>query len=62
VDIRSVQAIKAAASACHASQGGIGMRRGIMGLFIKLFGEKEEYMQAFPAVQKGWKLKRDLLA
>lgn len=62
IDIRTVQEIKAAASACHASQGGVGMRRGVMGLFIKLFGESEEYMQAYPSVAKGWKLKKDLLA
>jgi LmbE family N-acetylglucosaminyl deacetylase len=62
VDIRAVSEIKAAASACHASQGGIGMRQGVMGLFIKIFGEHEEYMQAFPPIQTGWKLKKDLLA
>ena len=62
VDISSVQEVKAAAGACHASQGGIGMRRGVMGLFIKLFGEYEEYMQAYPPVQTGWKIKKDLLA
>jgi N-acetyl-1-D-myo-inositol-2-amino-2-deoxy-alpha-D-glucopyranoside deacetylase len=62
VDIRTVAEIKAAASACHASQGGSGMRRGIMGLFIKLFGEYEEYMQAYPPIGQGWQLKKDLLA
>ncbi len=62
VDIGPVQALKAAASACHASQGGIGMRRGIMGLFIKLFGEHEAYMQAYPPIAKNWKVKKDLLA
>jgi hypothetical protein len=36
------------------------MRRGIMGLFIKIFGEQEEYMQAYPAVKPGWKIKKDL--
>ena len=61
VDISSVQEIKAAAGACHASQGGIGMRRGVMGLFIKLFGESEDYMQAYPPIEKGWKVKKDLL-
>jgi LmbE family N-acetylglucosaminyl deacetylase len=60
IDISSVQEIKAAASACHASQGGIGMRRGVMGLVIKLFGEREEYMQAYPEIQSGWKVKKDL--
>ncbi len=61
IDIRSVASIKMAASACHASQGGIGMRRGLLGTFIKFFGEYEEYMQAYPKVEKGWKIKRDLL-
>jgi hypothetical protein len=31
-------------------------------LFIKLFGEYEEYMQAYPTVSKGWTIKKDLLA
>jgi len=62
IDIRTVQHIKAAASACHASQGGVGMRRGVMGLFIKLFGEYEEYMQAYPQIPKNWKVAKDLLA
>ncbi|MCX6080016.1 MAG: PIG-L family deacetylase [Chloroflexi bacterium] len=62
IDISSVQNIKAAASACHASQGGVGMRRGLMGVFIKLFGEYEEYMQAYPEVPTNWKIKKDLLA
>jgi len=61
IDISPVQPLKAAASACHASQGGMGMRRGVMGLYIKLFGEYEEYMQAYPPVQKGWKVKKDLV-
>jgi N-acetyl-1-D-myo-inositol-2-amino-2-deoxy-alpha-D-glucopyranoside deacetylase len=62
IDISAVQEIKAAASACHASQGGTGMRRGVLGFFIKLFGEREEYMQAYPALQAGWKVKKDLAA
>jgi LmbE family N-acetylglucosaminyl deacetylase len=63
VDITSVQEIKAAAGACHASQGGGGnMGRGVLGLFIKLFGQREEYMQAYPPVNGKWKVKNDLLA
>jgi LmbE family N-acetylglucosaminyl deacetylase len=60
IDIRDVIEIKAAAGACHASQGGVGMRRGVMGLFIKLFGEKEDYMQAYPPVNGKFKPKNDL--
>ena len=62
INIQSVDSLKAAAGACHASQGGVGMRQGIMGLFTKLFGEHEEYMQAYPAIGSGWKVKKDLLA
>lgn len=62
IDIRDVQHIKEAASACHASQGGMGMRRGIMGLFIRLFGEKEDYMQAYPPINSRFKVKTDLLS
>jgi len=61
IDIRSVTDTKAAASACHASQGGVGMRQGVMGLFTKIFGESELYMQAYPPVLAGAKVKRDLL-
>ena len=60
IDIRDVLHIKEAASACHASQGGMGMRRGIMGLFVKVFGEKEDYMQAYPPVNGAHKKKKDL--
>jgi N-acetyl-1-D-myo-inositol-2-amino-2-deoxy-alpha-D-glucopyranoside deacetylase len=62
INIQSVDSIKAAAGACHASQGGVGMRKGFMGFFTKLFGENEEYMQAYPPVGSGWKVKKDLLA
>jgi N-acetyl-1-D-myo-inositol-2-amino-2-deoxy-alpha-D-glucopyranoside deacetylase len=62
VDIRSVQAVKAAAGACHASQGGMGIRRGPLAWISKLFGESEEYMQAYPLIPKNCKVKRDLLA
>jgi N-acetyl-1-D-myo-inositol-2-amino-2-deoxy-alpha-D-glucopyranoside deacetylase len=62
INIRDVAEVKAAASACHASQGGIGMRRGVMGLFVRLFGEKEDYMQAYPPVNGKFKLKNDLFS
>jgi hypothetical protein len=61
IDIRDVQHVKAAASACHASQGGMSMRRGILGFFIKLIGEKEDYMQASPPITGRYKVKTDLL-
>jgi hypothetical protein len=60
LDIRSVAAIKAEAGAQHASQGGVGMRRGLMGFMTKVFGEKEDYMRAYPPVNGGHRIRRDL--
>ena len=34
------------------------MRRGLMGFVTKLFGEREDYMQAYPLVAEGEKFKR----
>ncbi|MBI3739678.1 MAG: PIG-L family deacetylase [Chloroflexi bacterium] len=60
LDIRSVSETKSEAGACHASQGGMQMRRGLMGWMTRLFGENEDYMQAYPPIPKGARLKRDL--
>ena len=51
LDVRSVAQIKEQAGAQHASQGGVGMRRGLMGFISRLFGEKEDYMRAYPPVE-----------
>ena len=61
IDVRSVAGIKAAAGACHASQGGAGMRQGFMEIFTRIFGESEIYMQAYPPVTPGAKVRNDLL-
>jgi len=53
LDIRPVMDIKRKASAQHASQGGAQVRRGWMGLAAKIFGEREEYMRAYPPVANG---------
>lgn len=60
LDTRSVSEIKTRASACHASQGGMQMRRGLMGFVTKLFGEREDYMQAYPPVPANAKKRYDL--
>ncbi len=59
VDTRAVAGIKREAGAQHASQGG-GVRRGPLGLLMKLFGEREEFMQAFPPIGAGFRRKADL--
>ena len=60
LDIRSVAEIKSKAGACHSSQGGGQMRRGLMGFVTKVFGEHEDYMRAYPPVGSGFKRLTDL--
>ncbi len=60
LDTRSVSKMKTRASACHASQGGMQMRRGLMGFVTRLFGEREDYMQAYPPVPANAKKRYDL--
>ncbi len=60
INTRSVAEIKTRASAQHASQGGMQMRRGLMGFVTRLFGEREDFMQAYPPVQGNFKRKSDL--
>lgn len=60
LNVRSVAEMKRKASEAHASQGGMQMRRGLMGFITKLFGEREDYMQAYPPVGEMFKRKVDL--
>jgi LmbE family N-acetylglucosaminyl deacetylase len=60
INIRPVSQIKAAAGACHASQGGVGMRQGLMGVVTRLAGEYENYMLAYPSVNGRRRVHRDL--
>src|SRR5258706_691768 len=60
LNIREVVNVKRKAGECHASQGGLQMRRGLLGFITKLFGEYEDFMQAYPAVNERFKKKGDL--
>jgi LmbE family N-acetylglucosaminyl deacetylase len=60
INVGPVSQIKAEAGACHASQGGIQMRRGLMGFVTRLVGEYEDYMRAYPPVNGGFRSSRDL--
>lgn len=60
LDIRSVAEIKREAGACHVSQGGAAMRRGLMGFMTRLIGEREDYMRAYPPVDGRYKMGHDL--
>jgi LmbE family N-acetylglucosaminyl deacetylase len=60
INIRPVWEKKEQASACHSSQGGSGMRRGLMGFFNRLLGGVETFMRAYPPVGKHEKVVKDL--
>jgi LmbE family N-acetylglucosaminyl deacetylase len=63
VNISPVAEIKREAGGQHASQGGTQMRRGLMAFIVKLIGEREEYMRAYPPVNDGhYKVTNDLFA
>jgi mycothiol S-conjugate amidase len=61
LNITPVAEIKREASRQHASQGGAQPRRGWMGLFAKIFGEREEFMRAYPPVYGKFRGQHDLL-
>ncbi|MBI4731556.1 MAG: PIG-L family deacetylase [Chloroflexi bacterium] len=60
INIRPVLDKKDQANACHSSQGGGQMRRGVMGFFNRLLGGSETFMRAFPPAGKHDKIVRDL--
>lgn len=60
LNTRSVSQQKNKASEAHASQGGMQMRRGLMGFVTRLFGEREDFMRAYPPVQAQAKIEYDL--
>lgn len=60
INIRPVLDKKDQASACHSSQGGGQMRRGVMGFFNRLLGGSETFMRASPPAGKHEKIVRDL--
>jgi LmbE family N-acetylglucosaminyl deacetylase len=60
IDIRDVVETKREASACHASQGGIVMRRSLMGLATRALDKHEDYMRAYPTVNGKTKIVKDL--
>jgi len=60
INVRTVSRIKESAGACHASQGGVGMRQGLLGVVTRLMGEYENYMLAYPALDGRRRVHKDL--
>ena len=59
IDISGVRDLKAEASHCHESQGGLATMRGFMGWITRLGDNKETYMRAYPPPEPGV-VERDL--
>ena len=49
IDYRTVKDLKEQASACHASQGGGNRASGLMRWLVRLRGDKDHFMRAYPA-------------
>ncbi len=60
INIRQVREKKDQAGACHHSQGGGQMRRGMMGWFRLLFDRYETFMRASPPVARHTRKTNDL--
>lgn len=60
VDVSAVSRIKAQAGGCHASQGGMQMRRGPMALVTRALGDYENYMRAYPPLNGNHHVAQDL--
>jgi N-acetyl-1-D-myo-inositol-2-amino-2-deoxy-alpha-D-glucopyranoside deacetylase len=62
INYKAVAIIRDEAAACHASQGGGGMNRGIQGWVMRLFRSDETYMRAYPEPLPGERKETDLFA
>lgn len=60
IDYREVKEIKQEAAECHASQGGGTMLNGLMGLVLRMIGDRESFMRAEPPAVPGSPRERDL--
>jgi len=62
IDYGPVAAIRDEAAACHASQGGGQMGRGLQGWIMRRFRGDDTYLRARPEPRKGERPERDLFA
>jgi LmbE family N-acetylglucosaminyl deacetylase len=60
IDIRSVLEKKEQAGACHSSQGGGRMGGALVGLIMRMVNRTENFMRAYPPVERGEKVAKDL--
>jgi N-acetyl-1-D-myo-inositol-2-amino-2-deoxy-alpha-D-glucopyranoside deacetylase len=60
INIRSVLKKKDQAGACHASQGGGRLGGNLVSLLMRMFNNNETFMRAWPPVEPGAKVTKDL--
>ena len=60
LSIRSVSEIKAQPARSTPHRAVCGMRRGLMGFITRVFGEREDYMRAYPPVNSTHRVQHDL--
>jgi LmbE family N-acetylglucosaminyl deacetylase len=60
IDVRSVIDKKMQAGACHASQGGGQSSKGLVAFLMRRYSGIEYFMRAYPLVEDGKKVSRDL--
>jgi LmbE family N-acetylglucosaminyl deacetylase len=60
INYRPVAGVKDEASSCHASQGGMEMRRGFVGFIFGLFSGTETFMRAYPPPAPHMRVVHDL--
>lgn len=59
INYKDVSELKVQASACHASQGGGGLSHGLSKWLVRLRGQKDTFMRAYPP-PTGGRRERDL--
>ncbi len=62
INVRSVLQKKEAAGACHASQGGGRMGGNLVSIIMRMFNGTEVFMRAWPPIEPGTRVSKDLFA
>ena len=60
INIKKFRKQKEKAGSCHASQGGGRIGGGVLSIFLRLFNNKETFMQAYPVIDSKETINHDL--
>ena len=62
INIRKFRKQKEKAGSCHASQGGGRMGGGVLNIFLRLFNNRETFMQVYPLINSKKPINHDLFS